>query len=207
MSALVGFALLIGSTAALHVGTLSRPGVRRSTNCFMGTATGADLCRSLQNGESPSELAEFVSTSAGVKELLASYLTEPEWTCAESAEQPTVLTQSLGSSDSSTVDVLLMNILNGAATSSEVQSRRACVLVNALWKGSPMLQDSCRALRDVVADKLGDKASVGWDQQFEFLKDEWSCIIGLMDYDNSALERILSALNECGGGEEQEEEE
>jgi hypothetical protein len=130
-----------------------------------------DVCRQLQNGEAPSGMGAVLSTSAGARGFFNSYLTEDEWTCADAEEPPAALADSLVEAPLAVLDVVLMNLVTGAASSSERRCSRARALVNALWARAPALRTSCSALRDTVAGKLGEEVPVLWDQNYEYAKD------------------------------------
>merc|ERR1740130_842274 len=134
--------------------------------------TGADLCRQLQNGEAINNMGVLLSTTAGARDFFNSYLTEDEWTCADTQPPPAALEDSLADAPPSVMDVMLMNVVSGAASSSERSVSRARLLVNALWARAPTLRTSCAALRDTVADNLGEDVPVLWDANYEYAKDE-----------------------------------
>ena len=162
------------------------------------TSTAPELLRQIQNGESPEGLSEFLSTTRGARVLFGAYLSSDDLTCADANEPPGSLTDCLLLSPPSVHDVLLMNLVNGAATGSERTCSRARRLVDSVWDLVPTLSISCRALRDVVASKLGEDESVGWDQNYEFAKDEWAGLMAFTTYDTEQLECIRDALATCG---------
>ena len=152
------------------------------------------LCRALQEGEAPSDLGDFVATTSGARKLLGEYLTGEQWTCADADEPPAVLVSSLESATPEVGDALLMNVVSGAAASADRKLARASRLVRALWARSPTLRASCLALKDVVASKLGEPESVGWDGNYEYAKDEWMGLLGFAKYERSQLESVRDAL-------------
>ena len=162
------------------------------------SSTAPELLRQIQNGESPEGLAEFLSTTRGARALFGAYLSSDDLTCADAEEPPGALADCLVLSPPSVHDVLLMNLVNGAAAGSERTCSRARRLVDSVWDLVPTLSVSCRALRDVVASKLGEEDSVGWDQNYELAKDEWAGLMAFTTFDTEQLERIRDALATCG---------
>ena len=155
------------------------------------------MCRQLQNGEPVSDSMGALLTTAGARDFLSSYLTEDEWTCADSAP-PAALADVLAAAPPSVLDKVLMSVVSGAASSSERSVSRARLLVNALWARASALRSSCAALQDTVADKLGEDVPVVWDANYEYAKDEWAGLLHFAKYDAAQLERIRAELALCG---------
>jgi len=159
---------------------------------------GVDLCRRLQNGGPVDNMAALLTT-AGARDFFNSYLTEDEWTCADTVQPPAALAESLADAPPSVLDVVLMNLVSGAASSSERSVSRARLLVNVLWARAPALRTSCAALRDTVAALSGEDVPVLWDQNYEYAKDEWAGLLYFAKYDTAQLGRIRAELALCGG--------
>ena len=145
---LLACSLVLPSTTAYHHSAISFRRYRSLRMC--AESTGAVLCRQLQNGESVSDSMGALLTTAGARDFLSSYLTEDEWTCADAEEPPAALADSLVEAPLAVLDVVLMNLVTGAASSSERRCSRARALVNALWARAPALRTSCSALRDTT---------------------------------------------------------
>ena len=153
-----------------------------------------DLCRALQNGETPADLSAAISTTGGARLFFGSYFADDEWTCADAEQPPSALTNSLISAPPQILDLVLMNVVNAAATSSELTCARATKLVSALWEESWQLRTSTAALKAVVGAKLGDEGEVRWDQDYEYAKDEWAGILAFSPYSKEQLAQVRDAL-------------
>ena len=160
-----------------------------------------ELCQQLQDGDAtPDDLKSFLATGAGGRGFFKAYFGGDEWTCADAAEPPAALTTAIAASTPATLDMMLMSIVTGAATSDAGPScRRATLLVNVLWDELEDLRISTLALKDAVGEKLGSgEALTGWDANYEMAKDEWTGILGLVKYDGEQLQRVSDALKEVG---------
>jgi len=210
--------LLLGSSAsALRACVAHRPlasNRHAPPRCTTGDMTASELCRALQDGLAPDGLGRYLSTNAGAKAFLNEYLSGDDWTCAAEAEAPAAFADELIAASPPFVDAVLMNILRGAVATSEAEriASRASVLVSNVWDESPLMQQSCTALRHVVAAKLGVEppayAQHG-DQNFEYAKDHWAGLLGFTNYNNEQLQGIANALESCSKevaveGEEEE---
>ena len=196
-AAVLACSLVLPSATAYHHSALS---FRRYRSPRMAASPvesmGADLCRQLQNGEAADSMGALLTT-AGARDFFNSYLTEDEWTCAD-VQPAAALADGLAAAPPSVLDTVLMTVVSGAASSSERSVSRARLLVNALWARAPALRTSCAALRDTVADKLGEDVPVLWDANYEYAKDEWAGLLYFAKYDTAQLERIRTELALCG---------
>ena len=158
------------------------------------------LCAALQSGEAtPEGLSDALSSQKGARSFFSEYFSGENWTCADMAEPPRALVDCLLTAPATIADVVLLHVLTGAATSCELTSSRARVLVNALWDEAPTLQVSCAALSDTLAAKLGAQVQVVWDQELEYAKDNWASLLSLLPYKPEQLQRASKALSLCGG--------
>lgn len=185
--------------------------IRLTTIYLVDGRTATDLCRSLQNGEAPEDLADFFATSSSSRKFFAEYL-DGEFDIADRDTPPQPLVDGLAAASVEAGDALLMNIVSGAATSADRKVARASTLLTALWTESPVLQRSCGALKDVIASSLGEPESEGWDGNYEYAKDEWAGLLGFAKYDAQQLERVRDALSpfmpleaESSGADDDEE--
>ena len=190
--------LVLPSATAYHHSAVSfrRYRSRPRMSASPVESMGSDLCRQLQNGETADSMGALLTT-AGARDFFNSYLTEDEWTCAD--RQPlAALADGLAAAPPSVLDTVLMTVVSGAASSSERSVSRARLLVNALWARAPALRTSCAALRDTVADKLGEDVPVLWDANYEYAKDEWAGLLYFAKYDTAQLGRVRAELALCG---------
>jgi len=159
------------------------------------------LCAALQTSsdETPEGLSDALSSQKSARSFFSEYFSGEEWTCADYSEPPQALVDCLLTAPATIADVVLLHVLTGAATSCERTSSRARVLVNALWDKAPALQQSCAALNDTLAAKLGAQVQVVWDQELEYAKDNWASLLSLFPYERDQLQRASKALTLCGG--------
>ena len=173
------------------------------------------VCAALQNGEAPPELAEMVSTRAGVRGFLTQYLRGDEYTCADKEAPPAALISCLECAPAEVVEVMLMNVALGALRHGplERECARARALVDALWHTSPIMQRSCGAFIEAVGGSLGEgvreyDASAG---DIELLRIQWSSLLQAVRYDEAQLTTVRTALLLCGdddadGGDDESEQ-
>lgn len=193
--------LVFSSVPALRLAL--QPSLRTPPPCMSGVDDSpAAVCAALQGGQSPEGLSSVLSTTSGARKFFKEYLGGKDWTCADAAEPPKALIDSLADSPQPVVDVVLLNVLAGAATSSELTCTRARTLTNALWSELPSLQESCLALGDAVSMAMGEAVPVVWDANYEVLKDDWAGILAVVSYDREQLRRGRAALRLCGKDEE-----
>ena len=171
---LVGLVMLLQVSAlqvsALQIGTAAR--IRapsavalRFDCCPSMTVNFKEVCTSLQKGEAdPKALIECIASASVARGFFDEYLACEEYTCADNAEPPKPLAESLVRASEKVIEVLLMHVVTSAATSiaeereagseqaveSERKGARARVLINALWSESAELRLSCEALKDSV---------------------------------------------------------
>jgi len=201
MPARVQLVLLLPCVYALQV-QLSMP-TRRSHGAAMAAGQAElapQLCLALQNGEAPADLQSTLATSGGRRSFFSDYFTG-DYTCADAEEPPRALIDTImGCADGLlVVDAILTHVMSGAAASDERRVARATLLVNALWERTPAVQESCKALSDALAQQHGETVAVGWDQQYEYLRDNWLGLLAFTSYDGATLGRVRAALVACGG--------
>ena len=191
-------ASLLPSAAALQLA--SAPLSRAHGITMMAGAAPEELCRQIQSGSAASpDLSATLSTSAGARAFFAAYLKGDEWTCADSTEPPAILTEAIRGSTTTTLNVLLMNVVTSAAASSEPSLTRACTLISALWSDVPQLQLASSALQDAVAFSSGTPDKVAFDQNYEYMVEEWLGILNFSNYSTEQLGRVREALVSCAG--------
>lgn len=188
---------LLPSAAALHLPSLStshRHHHRMRCQAIMVQATEESICQQLQDGAAPPDLSAVLSTSSGARSFFATYFKGDEWTCADSDAPPSVLMDALKASTTTTLDVILMSIVTGAATNKEPTRSRALSLVSALWDDVPPLQLATSALQDAVAIVSGVQMESAYDQNYEYQVEEWVGILNFSNYDSEQLEKVKEAL-------------
>jgi hypothetical protein len=201
--------LVLGLCAqAAHGFVVTHGGVSGSSHrvrkpCCMGTdlADPAALCSALQKGESPDGLSAVVAKRSSANDFFQEYLTGDEWTCANGEEPPSPLVDVLASAPESVLEVVLMNIVQGAAAADDAKVERAISLVNALWEKNYVIPTSCRCLCDAVDSQLGaelkmaEEASGGNEETIRMM---WSNLLSFLDFAPAQFERAKEALARCG---------
>lgn len=165
MHRLVCTLALLQQADALHIGAAATVrATLRVDSCPKMAVNFKEVCASLQNGESPKALSECIEKPSVARGFFDEYLACEDYTCADDAEPPKPLADSLLGASEKVIEVLLMHVVTSAAASmaqereagseqaveSERKGSRARVLINALWSESTELRLSCEALKDSV---------------------------------------------------------
>lgn len=168
----------------------------------MAAAEPATLCRALQENEAADGLGEVLAARGTANKFFSEYFSGAEWTCADAEDPPSGLAECLTDVPESVIEVLLLKVVQLAASESDVGCSRAIGLVNAMWdRAGPVLPQSCAALREAVATQLGadmrtaDDASGGNE---EMLRMTWANLLSFMSYEREDFERAQEALARCG---------
>jgi hypothetical protein len=192
--------LVVGPTGVHHGGSHRRVDVPSAMAADVDEV-GA-LCAQLQSGDATAEaLWPLVSKRASANRFFQQYLSGAEWTCADETEPPAPLLESLSQAPEAVLEVILMNIVQGAAAEKELQTARAIVLVNALWDKTPVIPQSCRGLREAVASQLGAELKMAEDASGgneETIKMMWDNLLGFLKMEPEEFERARDALAKCG---------
>lgn len=162
------------------------------------------FCQELQSGGTPSGLTEFMSTSNGARGFFVHYLTDDDYTCADSDNVPAPLMESLDTAPASTIEVMLMNVVMSSATalahrragndelvtSCERTCKRASILIAAMWPRLPALRTAFGALSEAVESGFLVEAP---PQRAEV--DEWVAFLARWKYDEEQTQLVSDALD------------
>ena len=186
------FILLLPTlAAAMRVG---RP-------CMMAADASA-LCTALQNGEEPADLAEAVSSRKKAQVFFEEFLTKEEFTVADATEPPASLIASLVDAPLESMEVVLLNLVMGAAAADDRKATRATKIVNAIWPLYPQVGQSCEGLKDAVTFASGGEEIFiedASDGNIELIRSQWGGILAMTDYDDDQYVRVKAALGQCTG--------
>ena len=197
--------LLLATTAlteAFQAATHARLVPHRSAPPQLCATDARSLCTALSDGSAADGLSSTLSSAKTARGFLHEWLSNDEYSCANSAEVPAALADALAVAPLAVLDVILLQLVMGnAASSSGTASTRAVVLLNRLWGRVPELQLSCAALTTVVAEKLGQTIPVTWDGNYEYLREDWAGVLAFTSYTPEELGRVSQALELIGGAE------
>lgn len=185
-----------GARSTIAATNVAAPSVIMSAG-LDAVADAEALCVQIQAGSAPPSLSSALSTSSGARAFFATYLTGEAWSCADDDQPPAILIDAIQGATTTTLDVLLMNIVTSAAAGSEPMQSRACSLVTALWKDVPQLRLASSALQDAVAFRGGAPMKAAFDQNYEYMVEEWLGILNFSSYDAEQLARVREALASC----------
>ena len=170
---------------------------------FGGMSAGLDavadaeaLCVQIQAGSAPPSLSSALSTSSGARAFFATYLTGEAWSCADDDQPPAILIDAIQGATTQHWRSAHEFVTSAAAGSEPMQSR-ACSLVTALWKDVPQLRLASSALQDAVAFRGGAPVKAAFDQNYEYMVEEWLGILNFSSYDAEQLARVREALASC----------
>lgn len=168
------------------------------------------LCSELESGTATAEsLFEACSTRAGANTFFKEYLVG-EWTCADDDTPPAALTSALVAAPESSLEVILLSVVQGAAAEATLKVERGVLLVNALWDESPVISQSCRGLRDAVDTMLGAELQLASDASQgneETVRMMWANLLSFMNLADEEFARARDALARCGSSSEDADEE
>ena len=160
------------------------------------------LCQLVQSGEATAEgLAEVVQTRAGANGFLNEYLVGEAWTCADAETPPAALTEALTVAPESVFEVMLLGVVQAAASEADLKRERAILLVNALWHENPVISQSGRGLKDAVAAQLGEELKTADDASGgneETVRMMWANLLSFMNLTEEDFQRAQAALARCG---------
>lgn len=202
--ALICTVVALPRAAALHIAAVPcvSSSSLRAASLQMAATDMASICRELQAGGAPKDLAGIVGARGTSNKFFKEYFTNEDWAVADEPTPPAALTEGLCMAPESVIEVLLMNVVQGAASQKETMTSRAIILVNSLWDEMRVMPQSCNGLKDAVNAQLGEELPMAADANSgneETIRMMWSNLLSFLNLEEVQFERARDALARCGG--------